>query len=208
MPKWKKATAEAGHHDGRRRRHATSSRTSRMQARPGGTAAFGERASSRAAGSRQTAAAESCRARARPRRQLRNGEPRARKTGGEPDTERQCGQHQGQRFAQQDASDPGQQRAGRALHLGFSSTLPPAPRPSPEVDLGRRLGVLLGTQRAGWRGDVHISPRTTGISRSRIFLRSVLRLSPSIAAALIWLPRVAARVRRISGRSTSAITRS
>ena len=38
-------------------------------------------------------------------------------------------------------------------------------------------------------------PRTTGISRSRIFLRSVLRFRPSIAAALIWLPRVAARVR-------------
>ena len=45
-----------------------------------------------------------------------------------------------------------------------------------------------------------------GISRSRIFLRSVLRLRPSIAAALIWLPRVAASVSRINGRSTSAIT--
>ena len=51
-------------------------------------------------------------------------------------------------------------------------------------------------------------PRTTGISRSRIFLRSVLRLRPSIAAALIWLPRVAASVIWISGRSTSASTRS
>ena len=51
-------------------------------------------------------------------------------------------------------------------------------------------------------------PRTTGISRSRIFLRSVLRLRPSIAAALIWLPRVADSVIWISGRSTSAITRS
>ena len=52
------------------------------------------------------------------------------------------------------------------------------------------------------------APRTTGISRSRIFLRSVLRFSPSMEAALIWLPRVAASVSRISGLSTSAITRS
>ena len=54
----------------------------------------------------------------------------------------------------------------------------------------------------------YMRPRTTGISRSRIFLRRVLRLRPSIDAALIWLPRVAARVKRISGRSTSAMTRS
>ena len=34
------------------------------------------------------------------------------------------------------------------------------------------------------------TPRTTAISRSLIFLRSVFRFSPSISAALIWLPRV------------------
>ncbi len=42
------------------------------------------------------------------------------------------------------------------------------------------------------RVDPQPMPRTTGMSRSRIFLRSVLRFRPSIAAALIWLPRVAA----------------
>src|SRR5262249_4931529 len=36
--------------------------------------------------------------------------------------------------------------------------------------------------------------RKTWISRSRIFLRSVLRLTPSKSAARIWLPRVAASV--------------
>ena len=52
------------------------------------------------------------------------------------------------------------------------------------------------------------SPRTTGRSSSRIFLRRVLRFRPSMAAALIWLPRVADSTRRSSGRSTSASTRS
>ena len=40
-------------------------------------------------------------------------------------------------------------------------------------------------------------------SRSRIFLRRVLRLSPSTSAALIWLPRVVASVAAISGASSS-----
>ena len=38
--------------------------------------------------------------------------------------------------------------------------------------------------------------RIRRMSRSRIFLRNVLRLRPSSSAALIWLPRVAARQRR------------
>ena len=38
--------------------------------------------------------------------------------------------------------------------------------------------------------------------RSWIFLRRVLRLRPRISAARTWLPRVAASVRRIKGRST------
>ena len=37
------------------------------------------------------------------------------------------------------------------------------------------------------------------MSRSRIFLRNVLRLSPSNSAALIWLPRVAASAPISSG---------
>ena len=45
--------------------------------------------------------------------------------------------------------------------------------------------------------------RITWISRSRIFLRSVLRLSPSRSAARIWLPRVAASAADSSGYSTS-----
>ena len=51
----------------------------------------------------------------------------------------------------------------------------------------------------------YITPRITGISRSRIFFRNVFRFNPSIAAALIWLPRVAASVSLINGRSTSAM---
>ncbi len=54
----------------------------------------------------------------------------------------------------------------------------------------------------------YFSPRTTGMSNSRIFLRKVLRLRPNRCAALIWLPRVAPRVKTISGRSTSRSTRS
>ena len=51
-------------------------------------------------------------------------------------------------------------------------------------------------------------PRTTGISRYRIFLRSVFRLRPRISADLIWLPFVAARQCWIRGRSTSRRIRS
>ena len=43
----------------------------------------------------------------------------------------------------------------------------------------------------------------TWMSRSRIFLRSVLRLTPSSSAARIWLPRVAASAAESSGYSTS-----
>src|SRR5271155_1791529 len=63
-----------------------------------------------------------------------------------------------------------------------------------------------------WRGGVsfdptdYFKPRTTGMSNSRIFLRNVLRLRPSRCAALIWLPRVAPRVNRIKGHSTSRNT--
>src|SRR5262249_11784917 len=49
--------------------------------------------------------------------------------------------------------------------------------------------------------------RKTWISRSRIFLRSVLRLTPSKSAARIWLPRVAASVADRSGCSISRSTR-
>ena len=72
---------------------------------------------------------------------------------------------------------------------------------------GSSSGSALAKPRAGGaRASGQAIPRTTGMSRSRIFLRSVLRFSPSMAAALIWLPRVAARVSWISGRSTSAST--
>ncbi len=111
--------------------------------------------------------------------------------GRQPDRECQRRQHQRHRLAEQDVGDPAEHRA--------------SPR---YLRRQRRLDGRFGFQRRRWRRDIHISPRTTGISRSRIFLRSVLRLRPSMAAALIWLPRVAARVSRISGRSTSAITRS
>ena len=50
--------------------------------------------------------------------------------------------------------------------------------------------------------------RKTWMSRSRIFLRRVLRLRPSSAAARIWLPRVAASAAIRSGRSTCCRMRS
>ena len=50
--------------------------------------------------------------------------------------------------------------------------------------------------------------RTTGTSRSLIFLRNVLRLSPRRRAARNWFPRVAPSASEISGRSTSEMTRS
>src|SRR6185437_3335988 len=46
-------------------------------------------------------------------------------------------------------------------------------------------------------------PRKTWMSRSRIFLRNVLRLTPKRSAARIWLPRVAASAAVNSGYSTS-----
>ncbi len=52
------------------------------------------------------------------------------------------------------------------------------------------------------------SPRPVRMPSVWIFLRSVLRLIPSTAAARIWLPRVACSVWAISGRSTSAKSRS
>ena len=49
--------------------------------------------------------------------------------------------------------------------------------------------------------------RTTMSSRSRTFLRRVLRLTPRSSAARIWLPRVAARAAPIRGPSISRRTR-
>ena len=53
---------------------------------------------------------------------------------------------------------------------------------------------------------VHSRPGSS-IARSTIFLRSVLRLMPSSAAARIWLPSVRASAASISGRSTRSIMR-
>src|SRR5258707_12339630 len=49
----------------------------------------------------------------------------------------------------------------------------------------------------------HPLVRMTWISKSRIFLRSVLRLTPSRSAARIWLPRVAASAAESKGYSIS-----
>ncbi len=49
--------------------------------------------------------------------------------------------------------------------------------------------------------------RISLMSSSRTFLRSVLRFRPSISAALIWLPRVAARAADTRGTSSSRRTR-
>src|SRR5258708_33126740 len=67
---------------------------------------------------------------------------------------------------------------------------------SPDYFLGTvRWGILLEPVLAAVAPSVpspHPLARITSISKSRIFLRSVMRLTPSRSAARIWLPRVAA----------------
>ena len=75
-------------------------------------------------------------------------------------------------------------------------------RPSPEL---RNCNSVARLRQNG--GETHLNPRTPRRSRSRIFLRSVLRLRPRISAALIWLPRVTDSVAAISGTSRSRRTR-
>src|SRR5262249_13654307 len=60
-------------------------------------------------------------------------------------------------------------------------------------------------RRGALPGGSSIQPllRNTWMSRSRIFFRSVLRLTPSRSAARIWLPRVAASVTESRGCSIS-----
>ena len=70
----------------------------------------------------------------------------------------------------------------------------------PNCDKFRGAIVTVRCNRAA---DVSCSVRITWISRSRIFLRSVLRLTPSRSAARIWLPRVAASAADSSGYSIS-----
>ena len=53
------------------------------------------------------------------------------------------------------------------------------------------------------RSNAQRMERMTWMSRSLIFLRRVLRLTPRSSAALIWLPRVAARAAPIRGSSIS-----
>ncbi len=84
-----------------------------------------------------------------------------------------------------------QQQAPRRQHQGHHLA---------QQDVGQPAGadgVAGGTRPSGsgeaFNAPPQPMPRTTGMSRSRIFLRSVLRFRPSIAAALIWLPRVAAK---------------
>ena len=75
-------------------------------------------------------------------------------------------------------------------------------RPSPEL---RNCNSVARLRQNG--GETHLNPRTPRRSRSRIFLRSVLRLRPRISAALIWLPRVTDSVAAINGTSRSRRTR-
>ena len=60
-----------------------------------------------------------------------------------------------------------------------------------------------GRRSTGGSGGAHVRFRPgSSISRSWIFLRSVLRLMPRIAEARIWLPSVRASTASSSGRST------
>ena len=86
--------------------------------------------------------------------------------------------------------------------------------PQPAARSAARSAARRRAEIAPWRPDAslrtasrHRGPRITAMSSSRIFLRSVLRLRPSRAAALSWLPRVAASALRIRGRSTSRTIR-
>src|SRR5258705_8535559 len=60
--------------------------------------------------------------------------------------------------------------------------------------LGSPFGAASGVSKEVGQGYGRPQPpvRITWMSRSRIFLRSVLRFTPKRSAARIWLPRVAA----------------
>ena len=70
------------------------------------------------------------------------------------------------------------------------------------IQLWREADIALDHYRPV-RASAQPPVRITWMSRSRIFLRSVLRFTPNRSAARIWLPRVAARAADNSGYSTS-----
>ena len=91
---------------------------------------------------------------------------------------------------------------GRAARLGGYGR---AASDSIRANLGLTVPSI---STAMWRAIRQRRPRAIETPSSWIFLRRVLRLRPSTSAARTWLPRVAARVSWISGRSTSSSTRS
>ncbi len=102
-------------------------------------------------------------------------------------------------------------RNGRRPPWAPHAISPTPSEPGGQHARGEAVSVpLASSTRRPDRGETvspdYASPRTTEISKSRIFLRSVLRFSPSMEAALIWLPRVADNTSWISGRSISANT--
>lgn len=94
----------------------------------------------------------------------------------------------------------------RNWEQGRTAGGPLAPRCRLAGPSRRTGGASAGEARAGSTGglrDSHRAVRNTCRSRSRTFLRSVLRLTPRSSAARIWLPRVAASAAPISGPSIS-----
>jgi len=86
--------------------------------------------------------------------------------------------------------------AARTLDAAGTATIAAAPAEAVEAAVCAAAGNAAAAPRQRL-------VRMTWMSRSRIFLRSVLRLRPNSSAALIWLPRVAASAADSSGYSTS-----
>ncbi len=89
--------------------------------------------------------------------------------------ERHAARHDHERA---EADREGEHDEGDRHRLAKQDRGDPVRQSAPALNL-RRTQLIL------WRRDVHALPRVTMMSRSRIFLRSVLRFSPSMAAALI-----------------------
>ena len=68
--------------------------------------------------------------------------------------------------------------------------------------------LLSNAHHRAWPLTADHGARVSGMSRSQIFFRSVFLFRPRMSAAFSWLPRVAERVRKISGRSISRSRRS
>ena len=138
------------------------------------------------------------------------GRRQDRREAGENEERRQ---REHERRADRDRTETGRRsavverrRPARARSLWLQSIPEPASRAESRLAIPVAIMQQCCSIATIWRRH----HRKVGMSRrlrSRIFLRSVLRLSPRISAALIWLPRVSVSVAAISGASRSCRTR-